>query len=64
MLVVLIRQIIAVGPFLAVDRHNNVTLNYFKTASLELQRGEASKLMCQNIPFKCWIHYSLLQLCG
>lgn len=32
----LIRQIIVVGPFMAVEKDNNVILNYFKTTSLEL----------------------------
>lgn len=60
MLVVLIRLITAVGPFTAVGRDNNVALSYFKAASLELGRGEASNLMCQKTPLKNPIPYSLL----
>lgn len=58
MLAVLIRQIIAVGPFMAVERDNNVVLNYFETTSLELWTGEDSNLMCQKIASKNWIHWN------
>lgn len=52
MLAVLIRQIIAFGPFMAVEKENNVILNYSETTTLELRTGEASKLMCQKMPSK------------
>ena len=54
MLVVLIRQITAVGSFMAVERDNNVVLNYVKTTSLKLLIEESSNMLCQKIPWKNW----------